>query len=160
MINKFQEAYPSVTVLPATAKDSHNIWQWRNDELTKQMSISSESATWESHSNWYEKTLANPCRHLYIGYLSATEKIGMCRFDVDSKTNKAEVSINLNPEYRNKKLSAKLLAESIKKFRGDSDITLTATIKKINIGSIKCFASIGFVFKGEDADCNYYEYCP
>jgi RimJ/RimL family protein N-acetyltransferase len=160
MFEHTQEAQQNVTALRANANDSRSIWEWRNDEITKQMSITTDSVTWEAHTSWYERSLTNPNRYLYIGYLNDKEKIGMCRFDVDSTTHTAEVSINLNPQFRNKKLSTKMLAEAIKAFRSETDIALTATIKKMNISSIKCFTSIGFVFERDNADYNYYSYRP
>lgn len=160
MIKHTQEACKNVTVLRATANDSRDIWEWRNDEITKQMFITTDSVTWEAHTGWYEKSLTNPNRYLYIGYLNDKEKIGMCRFDVESTTHTAEVSINLNPLFRNKKLSTKMLAEAIKTFTGETNVALTATIKKINTSSIKCFTSIDFVFERDDTDYNYYSYSP
>ena len=148
----------NVTVLLATTSDSHDIWKWRNDEKTKQMSISTDSVTLVAHASWFEKSLINPNCYLYIGYLHDKVKIGMCRFDLDITSNTAEVSINLNPLFRNKKLSTKLLVEAIKIFRRASNATLSAKIRKINTSSIKCFASIGFVFERYDTDYNYYCY--
>jgi L-amino acid N-acyltransferase YncA len=158
MLEHTKEAPNNVTVLRANADDSRSIWDWKNDEITKQMSITTDSVTWESHIGWYEKSLTNPNCYLYIGYLNDKEKIGMCRFDVNSATHTAEISINLNPLFRNKKLSKKILVEAIKAFRAETDIALTASIKKINTISIKCFTSIGFVFEYDDTDYNYYSY--
>jgi len=93
-----QDMCQRITVSRATENDSKDIWEWRNDELTKQMSITTDSVSWETHSSWYQKSLVNPNRYLYIGFLNDSEKIGMCRFDLDSNTNIAEVSINLNPQ--------------------------------------------------------------
>lgn len=160
MIKHPQEARQNVTVLRATANDSRDIWEWRNDETTKKMSITTDSVTWEAHTGWYEKSLKNKNRYLYIGYLNGKEKIGMCRFDVDSTTHTAEVSVNLNPLFRNKKLSTKILAEAIKTFGSETNFSLTATINKINTSSIKCFTNIGFVFERDDTDYNYYKYRP
>ncbi len=154
--NTQQEACQNVTVLPATANDSRNIWEWRNDDLTKKMSIINDSISWEAHSAWYEKYLTNPSGHLYLGYLNSHEKFGICRLDVDANTNIAEISINLNPKYRKQNLSSQLLSKSIEKFREEKNIDLLATIKKSNIASIKSFEKIGFTFDREDGEYNYY----
>ena len=151
-----QDTCQRITVLRATENDSKDIWEWRNDELTKQMSITTDSVSWETHSSWYEKSLVNPNRYLYLGVLNDNEKIGMCRFDVEVNTNIAEVSINLNPQHRNKKLSSQLLSQAIAKFCEERNTDLSATIKKTNVGSIKCFTKSGFTFEREDNDYNYY----
>jgi RimJ/RimL family protein N-acetyltransferase len=152
-----QDTCQLITVLRATDNDSKDIWEWRNDELTKQMSITTDSVSWETHSIWYQKSLVNPNRYLYIGFLNDSEKIGMCRFDLDSNTNIAEVSININPQHRIKKLSSQLLSQTISKYFEEKNTTLSAKIKKTNIGSIKCFKKCGFTFEREDSDYNYYK---
>jgi len=149
-----------ITVSRATSADSRDIWEWRNDEKTKQMSISSNDITWESHTSWFEESLKNPNRYLYVSYLNDKEKIGVCRFDIDNTTHTAEVSINLNPLFRNKKLCEKILTEAIREFRGETNVALTATIQKINTSSIKCFLNVGFFFENDDNDYNYYSYRP
>jgi L-amino acid N-acyltransferase YncA len=152
-----QDTCQRITILRATDNDSKDIWEWRNDELTKQMSITTDSVSWETHSSWYQKSLVNPNRYLYIGFLNDSEKIGMCRFDLDSNTNIAEVSINLNPQHRSKKLSSQLLSQTIAKYLEEKNTALSATIKKTNIGSIKCFTKCDFTFEREDSDYNYYK---
>lgn len=144
-----------ISITPASTKDSKDIWTWRNDEQTRLMSITTEEVNWETHSAWYDKSLTNPNRHLYVGILDG-EKIGMCRFDIDIESNTAEVSINLNPKYRGKNLSNKLLIKSIEEFLIIKKIPVTSTIKKVNKPSIKCFIKSGFLFEREDAEYFYY----
>ncbi len=152
-----QDIDQRITVLRATEKDSKDIWVWRNDDLTKQMYITTDSVSWEAHSSWYEKSLVDPNRYLYLGFINDNEKIGMCRFDVDVNTNIAQVSINLNPQHRGQKFSSKLLSQSIAKFCEECNTDLVARIKKSNIGSIKCFTKSGFSFAREDSNYVYYK---
>lgn len=144
-----------ISIVSANTNDSKDIWTWRNDEQTRLMSITTEKVSWETHSSWYDKSLTNPNRHLYVGILDG-EKIGMCRFDIDTESKTAEVSINLNPQFRGKSLSSKLLNRSIEKFLKSNNLSLTSTIKKINQASIKCFIKSGFIFEREDAEYFYY----
>lgn len=148
----------NITVLPASLKDSRDIWTWRNDEITRKMSNTINPISWRAHSDWFEESLSNPYRYLYIALLNGKEKIGVCRFDVDILKEKAEVSININPLYRNRGFSSIVLKKSINIFQNCLKIKLTATIKKINTGSIKSFTSIGFNFERDDLNCNYYIY--
>ncbi len=149
-----------ITVVRATRNDSTDIWEWRNDELTTQMSLTPGGVSWEAHTNWYEKSLITPSRHIYIGHLPSGKKIGVCRFDVAAERNTAEVSINLNPQYRGKGLSSQLLSVAISRFWKNSSMELLATVKKENIGSIKCFETAGFTFEREDGECMYYRKQP
>ena len=121
------------------------------------MSIATDGVSWERHKGWYEKSLVNPNRYLYLGFVNDSEKIGMCRFDVEVNANIAEVSININPIHRGKKLSSQLLARCIAAFFEEQSLVLSATIKKVNIGSIKCFTRSGFIFEREDNEYKYYQ---
>ena len=151
-----QNEFQSLIVLRATKSDSRDVWEWRSDEITRHMSISTDNVSWATHRRWYEKSLINQNRYLYLGFLNGSEKIGMCRFDVDNSRNVAEVSINMNPMHRGKKLSSQLLSGSIVNFSKEKSIDLLATIKIENIGSIKCFTKNGFIIQREESGHGYY----
>ena len=121
------------------------------------MSITTDEVSWEAHSNWYNNSLKNTNRYLYVGIIDTINKVGMCRFDIDENKNTAEVSINLNPDFRNKKISPLLLQKAIDVFSKAQNVDLTATIKKDNTASIKCFDSCNFIFDYEDETYNYYK---
>ena len=151
-----QGDFQSINVVPATDSDSKDIWEWRNDQITIQMSETMKSISWETHCSWYEKSLLNQSRFLYLGVLNGGEKIGMCRLDFNAYSNTAEVSINLNPKFRGKKLSAQLLSQVIAEFLNKQNVNLTAKIEKTNIASIKCFIKNGFIFIREDGFFKHY----
>ena len=152
-----QDLSHKLTVRKATGKDSADIWKWRNDAHTRQMSITTDEVGWEAHSNWYNNSLKNINRYLYVGTIDTTNKVGMCRFDIDATKNTAEVSINLNPDFRNKKISLLLLRKAIDIFAKAQNVELAAKIKKENTASIKCFCSCNFIFDYEDEIYNYYK---
>lgn len=141
----------------ADITDSEDIWQWRNDEATRQMSIATDTVDWTVHSRWYSLSLENPDRYLYVGCINGTQKIGMCRFDVENSKGIAEVSINLNPSYRGRKLSTPLLLAAIQQFETERNVPLIATIRKKNTASIKCFTTLGFELQREDKEYNFYK---
>ena len=140
----------------ATDSDSADIWLWRNDAYTRQMAFQVNEVSREEHDKWFDSLLSDTSRCIYVGRLGDAGKIGMCRFDIDPIRNFAEVSINLNPHFRNKKISAVFLKKSIDLFSSENRINLTAKIKKENIASIKCFSRCDFIFDREDELYNYY----
>lgn len=144
-----------ITVKPARAEDSRDIWLWRNDPQTRTMSINSNEVGWDSHSRWYLQALSNPDCSLYVGK-SGTDSIGVCRFDVDSINITAQVSINLNPAFRGRNLSSQLLAAAIDEFWRENKINLRAMVKKENTASLKCFINCGFILDHEEDDYRYY----
>jgi L-amino acid N-acyltransferase YncA len=137
----------------ADNSDSLDIFEWRNDPISCQMFISNKKVTLEEHKKWLESSLNNPLRRIYIGILK-DEKVGICRFDIDSKLTSAEVSINLNPTMRGKNLSYQLLSDSIKTYKKTNQIRLTATIKKENKASLIIFQKCSFSIVDEDG--SYY----
>ena len=50
----------------ANKRDSRDIFDWRNDELTRQMSHTTDLVEWEKHSTWFAASLANPQRLLVM----------------------------------------------------------------------------------------------
>jgi len=122
------------------------------------MSMTTDLVPWDVHRVWYEALLLDPDRFLYIGYRDGGGKLGMCRFDRDASVNQAEVSLALNPTYRNQGYSTPLLQASIALFRTISDASLIAKIKKNNIASIKCFERSGFFFVLSCGDYFIYGY--
>ena len=72
--------------------------------------------------------------------------IGMVRFDNIYDKTSYNVSINLNPLFRGKKLSATFLKKAIDFFTSRIDCkSMYADIKPTNIASIKCFEKNNFV---------------
>lgn len=140
--------------LPADARD---IWLWRNDACTRAMSVSPEEVAWEAHAAWFEASLNDRNRFLYVGCLGdGLRKVGVCRFDLDPGTGLAEASINLDPAMRGLNLSHRLLAAGIRLFLAEWRVDLRATVKKQNPASIRCFTRCGFVLHREDAEYGYY----
>ena len=150
----------AITIALATADDARDVWLWRNDAQTRAMSLSTDEVSWATHQAWYEKSLDDPNRFLYIGRLAATEKVGMCRFDIGADGRSADVSINLNPGMRGRNLARRLLAGAIAVFRGTRPIALVATIKRHNAASIRCFSQCGFMPAAEDHEHIYYRLEP
>lgn len=98
----------------------------------------------EEHSEWFQNSLANPSRKIFIGEI-LNKKIGICRFDQKNSKNCAEISINLNPAMRGKNLGYIFLKNSMLLYQEDKPTNLLAEIRKDNIASIKIFEKCGFV---------------
>lgn len=145
-------------VIKATHDDSRDIWLWRNDPITREMSITTDEVSWDSHSQWFGKVLENNDRHLFIGLDDLNNKLGMCRFD--KMDNGYEVSINLNPQFRGKKISTTLLSKAINAMKNIIENQRTnfyATIKSTNLTSRKCFFNCGFGLVGFKDDYEFYK---
>ena len=127
----------------ANSEDSDSIFYWRNDKLSREMSFDSSAPTLEDHTNWFNESLKNKRRKLYIGELNGI-KIGICRFDFNYKESYAEVSINTNPEIRSLGLGKRFLFQCIDYYLKLNDHNLLAKIKLQNKASLKIFQYAGF----------------
>lgn len=133
-----------IKIRSAKKNDSKDIFEWRNDELTRRMSLTSKIIEWENHSIWYSNSLDMDSRTVLICEDFHNKKIAMIRFDISK--NSAFVSINLNPSMRGKGFAKLCLIKSIEFFSNEHmEINyLIAKIKDDNIASQKVFVSIGF----------------
>ena len=146
-----------VKIRRAKEDDSKDIFQWRNDELTRQMSHTSEIIDWENHKRWYSTSLDSKTRILLICEDDQNEKIAIVRFDI-SESN-AVISINLNPTKRGKSLAKSCLIRTIEFFskKHFKIKKLIAEIKEDNIASQKTFLGIGFTKYNLKNNVGFYE---
>jgi len=134
----------NIKIRSAKENDSKDIFEWRNDELTRRMSHTSKIIGWKKHSRWYSQSLVSEKRILLICEDDSNKKIAIIRFDMHESN--AVISINLNPTQRGKGLAKLCLIRSIEFFSKEySEIkSLIAEIKEENIVSQKTFVDIGF----------------
>ena len=88
----------------ANIDDSNDIFEWRNDPITRQMSFNSDVVTFSTHNKWFENSLHNKNRYLLIAEEEG-RKISVVRFDIKEEKSTAEININLNPLERGKRFS-------------------------------------------------------
>lgn len=138
----------------AKIDDSEDLFLWRNDPLSRAMSIQMGLISLEEHKIWFNSSLVNSSKKIYIGIVGDL-KIGVSIFDYKNGT--AEVSININPAARNKGLGYYLLSNSILEYKKINDCSLRAVIKNENIKSIKLFKKCGFNFLNNDETFNFYQ---
>ena len=143
-------------ITKASNNDSLDIFQWRNDPLTRQNSINTDPVSLKDHNQWFNEVLNSRNTELLIG-IKDSIKVGVCRFSLNNLSNSVEVSINLNPLMRGKRISKKLLEESINYYLKTNKVMLTATIRIDNIPSIKIFEELNFIKIKSTDSFNYYE---
>ncbi|WP_430474773.1 GNAT family N-acetyltransferase [Thalassospira lucentensis] len=123
--------------------DSEDLFAWRNDPLTREMSLSTDLVSKAVHERWFANKCSDPNCSLYIGEKGG-EKTGVVRFDYDPAKILAEVSINLNPQFRGKRISVPFLLVSIEAFHKVRDCPIYACVRDENVASCKLFSKAGF----------------
>lgn len=147
-----------INIRAANSSDCEDIFVWRSDTVSRTMFFNSNIPSYEEHIHWFNSSLNNAERKLYIGEIGST-KIGVCRFDHNTKSGVVEVSINTNPKCRGSGYGRSLLAASIRDFQKISENELLAKIKPKNIASLKIFKSLGFqeIFSKEEITLVKYD---
>ena len=97
----------------ANINDSKDIWKWRNNYVTRKNFINQKIISWNEHSAWFKNNLKNKDIITIIAINNNKEKIGVIRYDKISKFE-YDISININPKFRNRKLGSEFLLKSEK----------------------------------------------
>ncbi|MCU1270541.1 MAG: pseudaminic acid biosynthesis-associated protein PseG [Acidobacteriaceae bacterium] len=127
----------------ATQDDCGLLWNWANDPVARAASFKSAQISWEEHSEWFRKTLADKRSLLLIAEESRTP-IAVIRVQ-EKKPAIGELSINLAPEVRGSGLATHLIqrcgGEAAEEL---SLIELYALIKEENVVSRRAFENAGY----------------
>ena len=127
--------------------DALDILAWRNDYYTRKMSGNVELIGESQHLEWFDKVINNPRRILLIALdTELNAKIGMVRFDLDEDLHQAEISININPIYRNNGYGKQCLFDATNYFTASYPAcnAINALIRVQNEASIRAFSSVGY----------------
>ncbi len=134
------------------------IWVWRNDKLSRKMSINTNKIRLIDHFKWYLKNLQEKSNTFYIGSYNNTD-IGIVRLNKRSNfKNIFEISINLSPLFRGKGFGKDFLNAALLEFNNKihGKKKIEAQIKRGNISSIKLFESCGFYKYKEKIDIKLF----
>jgi UDP-2,4-diacetamido-2,4,6-trideoxy-beta-L-altropyranose hydrolase len=146
-----------LTLRPARADDSRNVWLWRNDYSTRSFSQTADPITWEDHKSWWDAALGSHDRYLLIAETDGPP-IAVVRFDQMSEGG-AEVSINVAPSARGSGLGGRILAEACRTFMAKRGaMPLHATIRRDNRASRRIFEGLGFKRSGALSDSSFERY--
>src|SRR6266851_5572697 len=95
-----RDAMVGITLRPATLSDIEMIFDWRNDPFIVARSTSQKTVNWHEHVAWFESTLQNDSRLMFILQLDG-KPIGQARF-ARIENNACVISIYLLKDYTGK----------------------------------------------------------
>lgn len=147
----FREAVPG---------DCKKIWQWRNENESREASFNSGHILYNQHIEWFKMKLKDENCKIFIILSNNNERIGQVRYDIDLRNKAAVVSINIDKKYRKQGAGSEALAVTAKHVMREAALDkVIAFIKKSNIISLAVFKKVGFKksgitkFKGKEAVC-------
>jgi UDP-2,4-diacetamido-2,4,6-trideoxy-beta-L-altropyranose hydrolase len=133
-----------IKLIAATLNHSKLIYTWRNHPQNRSMSLSNNIISANEHDIWFQKSLQNAKRHIFVAQNINTKKNqGVCRLDIEH--DYAIVSIYLKPNITGAGFGTIILEALISWAKINLTVQeLIAEIKPENIKSIKMFLNLGF----------------
>jgi RimJ/RimL family protein N-acetyltransferase len=122
----------------ATFNDWKILLDWRNDPITRENSFKTEEVSEQIHKLWFNDSLLNPNRSIYILEDNFTS-VGSIRSDLHWN-NQSVLSWSIAPDQRGKGYGTKILEIYLQNKKGK----FIAEIKPRNIASIKMVEKNGF----------------
>ena len=128
-----------IVLRPVKKEDIKDLYNWRNDPVTLRNSFNSDFIEFDEHSQWFEKSLENPNRLIFIA-LKNNVKVGQVRFDIEKDI--AEVDVTVDTNYRKKGLGSEIIKKGCEKLFSIYEVkSIFAKIKPENKVSINAFGS-------------------
>lgn len=124
----------------AKLDDMNIIYELRNDELVRHNSINQDKISYDTHKEWFVKTIDNENVKFYLAFSDNDEFIGAVRL-VLKEDGFYEVSISISSDFRGKGFSSLVLEKAIKI---SSATKLVAYIFGKNLISKKLFIKLDF----------------
>jgi pseudaminic acid synthase len=128
-----------------TDEDAALLHRWRNDPLSRRMSLDGREIPWPEHLAWTRRLAADPDR-LQLVAVEGGAGVGSVRFDRATSGPAARVALVVAPEARGRGLAAAILKLGIREARRRwPDLrSLQAEIRGENEPSRRAFARAGF----------------
>jgi len=143
-------------------KDLLDYYGLVNDDLVRFVSFSSSTVNLKEHTTWFENSLANKNRIMYVleGAESGTEFLGQVRFDKVLSTtfdNTFELDYSIASSQRGKGLGKKMLLLGLKMLTESfKNPCVIAKVKLDNFASAKVLLKVGFLWQNKIKDMNVY----
>jgi len=132
----------------ATEEDCEIVFQWANDPLTRVVSFSRESISWQEHRRWFAARLADHNHIFYIAITSGGLPMAQARFSL-MENGEAVISVSLAREFRGVGLGSRLIRLACKQAMTERPFNkIRALIRQGNAASLHAFTQAGFRQQG------------
>lgn len=125
-----------LTFRPANISDARSIWEMRNDPVSREASINTEFIEYENHVKWFQQSLENPDRKIFIVEREGSP-VGLVRADAIRDGHK--ITWIVAPAERGRGIGKKMVKAFIEQFHE----TVYAEVKKNNFFSIRVAENCG-----------------
>lgn len=128
----------------ATEEDCEIVFQWANDPLSRAVSFSRESITWQEHRRWFSARVADPDHIFYIAITPGGLAMAQARFSI-MENREAVISVSLASAFRGVGLGSRLIRLACEQASVERPIRkIRALVKQGNAASFRAFTQAGF----------------
>jgi len=125
--------------------DCINYFDWANDDQVRKHSNNTELIEWESHKEWFGKSVNDPKKRMFVFVEKELPHtpIGQVRFELVGDSWWLSYSIGAN--YRGKGLAKKMVTDALTNLQQHNKvISVKAQVKADNVISNKVFSGLGW----------------
>ncbi len=142
------------TIRIASVNDMIHVFELSNNIEVRNNSFNQKEILLDDHKIWFNKTINNPKVFFQIVEVAGVFA-GQVRYTIED--NECVVGISISPKFRGISLGEKILIVSAQNFKKvfQNVKTVTAYIKKENIGSVKIFEKAGYLLLLENDEKNF-----
>ena len=136
-----------VAVRPAVSEDCRRLWEWRNEQATRDASFNAEYIPFEEHERWFTHKLMDRNVRILIAVDASGREVGYVRFNIVDKV--AEISVSIDQRERGKGYGTAAIRDGANYLLMTEPVQrIVAHIKRDNPTSLVSFERAGFVLRG------------
>ncbi len=141
--------YNKLRIRKLKLEDSEFLFNLRNEEAVRLVSLNSNPISLDTHSQWFQKKLESQNSIIFISEVDSLP-IGQTRYDL-LNPKEAEVSIAVTSNFRGKGYGTEILKRTAKQFFQDFPGVemIYAFINLGNEASLRSFAKAGYRLLGK-----------
>ncbi len=121
-------------------EDLRLLFDWANDEMVRNNSLSTKKISIEEHTEWFNKRFDSVSAELYILEFNGSPA-GLVKFEYDDFESAWIIGYSISRDFRNLGLGKNLLSKGIAAL---GKLPVVGYVKPENIKSVKIFEGLGF----------------
>ncbi len=136
-----------VSIRLAERDDCLRVWEWRNEQATREASFDTRNILYQQHESWFSRKLVDPQTLFFIVLNDDKRAVGYVRFELAGQ--KAEISISIDRQERGKSYGTKAIAIASDHLFATTPVRrIFACVKTDNSASRAAFERAGFTLEG------------
>ncbi len=128
----------------AQHEDAYLLFNWKNDPISRKLSLNTKNIPWESHLKWFKEKLDSPTYYIKIAIDKQKKPVGYIR--LEKALNEWLIHFYVALEHRGKGFGKLILEKGIRELQKDNCdlIAFKALVLKENTASVACFLACKF----------------